>query len=78
MPAVVRVREMLPAEVAELRVQPLVPGRQATVKMDKPGLVSISTMVFVRRKLTILLTAFFGNICVAVVGQSTMSTRTAL
>jgi hypothetical protein len=76
--AVVRVREMLPVAVAELRVRLLFPGRWATGGMDKPGLASISTMVFVRRKPTILIMASFGSMYVAVVGQSTMSTRTAL
>jgi hypothetical protein len=68
MPAVVRVREMLPAAVAEPRVRLLFPGRRATGGMDKPGLASISTMV-VRRKPIIPLTASFGSIYVAIVGQ---------
>jgi hypothetical protein len=66
-PAVVRVREMLPAAVAEPRVPLLFPGRRATGGMDKPGLASISTVV--HRKLIILLTASFGSMYVAVVGQ---------
>jgi hypothetical protein len=60
---------MLPAAVAEPRVPLLFPGRRATGGMDKPGLASISTMVFVRRKLIILLTTSFGSMYVAVVGQ---------
>jgi hypothetical protein len=56
---------MLPVAVAELRVPLLFPGRRATRGMDKPGLASISTMVFVRRKI-ILLTASFGSMYVAV------------
>jgi hypothetical protein len=60
---------MLPAVVAELRVRLLFPGRRATGGMDKPGLASISTMVCVRRKPIILLTASFGSMYVAVVGQ---------
>jgi hypothetical protein len=69
---------MLPAVVAELWVPLLFPGRRATRGLAKPGLAFISTMVCVRRKLIILLTASFGSMYVGVVGQSIMSTRTAL